>query len=227
MRRNAYQLAVRMRAASARTNCDERRRIMADTQLALRRARSYRRRRLRRARTRRLHCRRSRSSSPTIQSLIFKAIKVTTTSLRRCQTTTTTSTTTTMMMMTTKTSTCRRYRQACQRQAIKKSPFSFFKKKRQNLTKTQKMLIFCVFLLVADCFQVNVSIDTSQLDSFNRGFLGAVGSCHAITSLRADWRQQLAATVSDIGVKRVRFHGLLDDEMSTVLPDGTYRCVRL
>lgn len=41
-------------------------------------------------------------------------------------------------------------------------------------------------------------------------------------SLRADWREQLSELVNDIGVKRVRFHGLLDDEMSTVLPNGDY-----
>lgn len=29
-------------------------------------------------------------------------------------------------------------------------------------------------------------------------------------------------SVAETGVKRIRFHGLLDDEMSTVLPNGQY-----
>jgi xylan 1,4-beta-xylosidase len=70
--------------------------------------------------------------------------------------------------------------------------------------------------------QINVTIDFSQTATFNRGFEQGVGSCHAITSLRADWREQMQMTVNDLNMQRVRFHGLLDDEMSTVLPNGEY-----
>lgn len=40
-----------------------------------------------------------------------------------------------------------------------------------------------------------------------------VGSGHAALALRSDWQQQLARTSRDLGVKRVRFHGILDDDV--------------
>ncbi len=47
--------------------------------------------------------------------------------------------------------------------------------------------------------------------------LDCVGSSHGSTTLRADWRQHLSAIHSDASFKRVRFHGVLDDDMSTYL----------
>jgi xylan 1,4-beta-xylosidase len=47
-----------------------------------------------------------------------------------------------------------------------------------------------------------------------------VGSCHAATALRADWQAQLARCRRELGFERVRFHGLLDDDMSALL--GTF-----
>ncbi len=44
-----------------------------------------------------------------------------------------------------------------------------------------------------------------------------VGSCHAATLLRADVQEQLRKAHKDIGFKYVRFHGLLDDDMSVVI----------
>jgi len=44
-----------------------------------------------------------------------------------------------------------------------------------------------------------------------------VGSCHAITALRADWQSQLARAHRELGVRHVRFHGMLDDAMGTVI----------
>ena len=43
-----------------------------------------------------------------------------------------------------------------------------------------------------------------------------VGSCHAYTALREDYRQQLHKAHKDAGFQYVRFHGLLDDDMSIV-----------
>lgn len=52
-----------------------------------------------------------------------------------------------------------------------------------------------------------------------------VGSCHAIMGTRQDWRQQLEKAHRELGFRYVRFHGLLNDEMSVCLrnPDGTLR----
>jgi xylan 1,4-beta-xylosidase len=47
-----------------------------------------------------------------------------------------------------------------------------------------------------------------------------VGSCHATTALRADWQQQLARARRELGVRHVRFHGLLDDDMGTLVEQG-------
>ena len=41
-----------------------------------------------------------------------------------------------------------------------------------------------------------------------------VGSCHAATALREDWRRQLKTCREEFGFEYVRFHGLLDDDMS-------------
>lgn len=44
-----------------------------------------------------------------------------------------------------------------------------------------------------------------------------VGSCHAATALRADWRKQLNICREKLGFEYVRFHGLLDDDMSVCI----------
>jgi xylan 1,4-beta-xylosidase len=46
-----------------------------------------------------------------------------------------------------------------------------------------------------------------------------VGSCHAVMGLRADWREQLAKSHRELGFQYVRFHGLLDDDMSVCVRD--------
>jgi hypothetical protein len=48
------------------------------------------------------------------------------------------------------------------------------------------------------------------------------GSSHAATALRASWQQQLQRVVADLGTQYVRFHGLLDDDMSVVIRNGLY-----
>ena len=45
-----------------------------------------------------------------------------------------------------------------------------------------------------------------------------VGSDHAPMALRADWQQQLKRCHQDLGFRYVRFHGLLSDDMGTVMP---------
>lgn len=44
-----------------------------------------------------------------------------------------------------------------------------------------------------------------------------VGSCHAPLALRADWQAQLRRSHQELGFQFVRFHGLLSDDMSTVV----------
>jgi len=46
-----------------------------------------------------------------------------------------------------------------------------------------------------------------------------VGSCHAIMGTRQDWRKQLEKSHRELGFQYVRFHGLLNDEMSVVNKD--------
>jgi xylan 1,4-beta-xylosidase len=43
-----------------------------------------------------------------------------------------------------------------------------------------------------------------------------VGSCHATTALREDYRRQLEQCQREIGFRYLRFHGLFDDDMSVV-----------
>jgi hypothetical protein len=47
-----------------------------------------------------------------------------------------------------------------------------------------------------------------------------LGSGHAALTLREDWRQQVRQARHDLGVEAVRFHGILNDEMSTSLGPG-------
>jgi xylan 1,4-beta-xylosidase len=47
-----------------------------------------------------------------------------------------------------------------------------------------------------------------------------VGSDHAVTALRADWQAQLRQAHADLGFRHVRFHGILDDAMGTVIEQG-------
>jgi xylan 1,4-beta-xylosidase len=47
-----------------------------------------------------------------------------------------------------------------------------------------------------------------------------VGSGHATLALRADWQAQMRRAHSELGFGHVRFHGLLDDDMSTLIAEG-------
>jgi xylan 1,4-beta-xylosidase len=44
-----------------------------------------------------------------------------------------------------------------------------------------------------------------------------LGSGHATLALRADWRAQLRRCHDDLGIRHVRFHGILDDAMGTLI----------
>ena len=47
-----------------------------------------------------------------------------------------------------------------------------------------------------------------------------VGSDHARMALRADWQHQLKRAHEELGFRHVRFHGLLSDDMGTVVRAG-------
>lgn len=47
-----------------------------------------------------------------------------------------------------------------------------------------------------------------------------VGSGHASLCLRADWQTQLKTAHRDLGMKHVRFHGILSDDMGTLIGEG-------
>ena len=44
-----------------------------------------------------------------------------------------------------------------------------------------------------------------------------VGSGRAVLALRADWQAQLSHAHAELGFRHVRFHGLLDDDMGTLI----------
>ncbi|MGH8191458.1 MAG: GH39 family glycosyl hydrolase [Rhodanobacteraceae bacterium] len=54
-------------------------------------------------------------------------------------------------------------------------------------------------------------------DSLAHVWSHTVGSGHANLALRADWQRQMAKTHKELGVRHVRFHGILDDSMATYL----------
>ena len=51
----------------------------------------------------------------------------------------------------------------------------------------------------------------------SRVVLDSFGSSHGSTTLRATWRAHFLQVLRDVPFKRVRFHGILDDDMSTYL----------
>ena len=79
-------------------------------------------------------------------------------------------------------------------------------------------------LAAANAFPANVTFVAElsrSVGSFDsRLVTRCVGSSHASTALRADWRSELTAVQRDLGTSCVRFHGLLDDDMSVVLKAG-------
>lgn len=62
-------------------------------------------------------------------------------------------------------------------------------------------------------FTVDVDAPKQRLPHF---WEKCVGSCHGYTALRADYREQLKKAHKDLGFQYVRFHGILDDDMSVV-----------
>ena len=51
----------------------------------------------------------------------------------------------------------------------------------------------------------------------NHAWEHTVGSGHALLALRADWQRQLLRCHDELGVRHVRFHGLLSDDVGTLV----------
>jgi xylan 1,4-beta-xylosidase len=66
-------------------------------------------------------------------------------------------------------------------------------------------------------FKCDVNGATSPLPHF---WEHTVGSDHAPMALRADWREQMQRAHDELGFRHVRFHGLLDDDMGTLISEG-------
>ncbi|UCI22667.1 beta-xylosidase (plasmid) [Mesorhizobium sp. B2-1-8] len=56
--------------------------------------------------------------------------------------------------------------------------------------------------------------------SFPHFWEHTVGSGHATLALRADWQTQLKQTHDELGMRHVRFHGILCDNMGTLVAEG-------
>ena len=69
-------------------------------------------------------------------------------------------------------------------------------------------------------FTCDFSATTESLPHF---WEHCVGSGHATLALRADWQAQLKQCHEELGFRHVRFHGMLDDEMNTVIDQGGER----
>ena len=65
-----------------------------------------------------------------------------------------------------------------------------------------------------------VSTSTKQATPWAHHWEECVGSGHAALTVRADWRAHLSRCRSELGVKRTRFHGLLDDDFDISLGEG-------
>lgn len=62
-------------------------------------------------------------------------------------------------------------------------------------------------------YQIDTEDSVKPLDHY---WSLCVGSCHAATALREDYRKQLRKCHDELGFQYVRFHGLFDDDMSVL-----------
>ncbi|HRT82660.1 MAG TPA: beta-xylosidase, partial [Oscillospiraceae bacterium] len=58
---------------------------------------------------------------------------------------------------------------------------------------------------------------TSGRKPLDRYWEFCVGSCHATTALREDYRKMLTRCRKELGFRYIRFHGLFNDDMSVVI----------
>src|SRR5690348_2170276 len=84
------------------------------------------------------------------------------------------------------------------------------------------VLLCAALLLMAACasaqggFTVNVSLHGGS-KPFKHFWKRCFGSGHASVALRADWQEQVREMREELGIERVRFHGIFDDDVTVVL----------
>jgi xylan 1,4-beta-xylosidase len=61
-----------------------------------------------------------------------------------------------------------------------------------------------------------------QTSDFTHYWELCIGSCHAYTALREDYRKQLKRAHDELGFKYVRFHGIFNDDMCVCVEKKTY-----
>jgi len=66
-------------------------------------------------------------------------------------------------------------------------------------------------------FKCDLLADT---DSFPHFWEHTIGSGHAPLGLRSDWQKQLKRCHDELGFKHVRFHGILSDDMGTLMNEN-------
>ena len=57
----------------------------------------------------------------------------------------------------------------------------------------------------------------TPIKQFNHHWKFCVGSAHAVHALRHDYTKQLTQLHKDLGIERVRFHGIFDDNLHTIV----------
>ncbi|MEO8475170.1 MAG: cellulase family glycosylhydrolase [Chryseolinea sp.] len=67
------------------------------------------------------------------------------------------------------------------------------------------------------CFNCDLSNSPKHFPHF---WEHTIGSGHATLALRADWQQQLARCQKELGFRHVRFHGILSDDMGTLVNEN-------
>eukprot|EP00927_Polykrikos_kofoidii_P015795 TRINITY_DN1706_c0_g2_i1.p1 TRINITY_DN1706_c0_g2~~TRINITY_DN1706_c0_g2_i1.p1 ORF type:complete len:501 (+),score=43.95 TRINITY_DN1706_c0_g2_i1:72-1574(+) len=80
--------------------------------------------------------------------------------------------------------------------------------------------------LVAEIVEFSVKVD-GPTSPFPHNWEESVGSGHMTLALRSDYREQLRRCHDELGFKRVRMHGMMDDDMSTSLGPGLNSYVNL
>ena len=82
-------------------------------------------------------------------------------------------------------------------------------------------VVCCVAAAAADDGSATVVVDLSAPTTlFDHYWEKCMGSGHASLTLRADWRKHVLMARDKLGIERVRFHGILDDDFSTSLGPG-------
>ena len=64
---------------------------------------------------------------------------------------------------------------------------------------------------------MNINVSQKTTGKIDKYWTRCVGSCHAATALREDWRRQLKISKDEFDFEFVRFHGIFDDDMSACL----------